>query len=158
MYADGIKVLHTAHRNRIALAVSYDLKFYLLPTADTLLDQNLMYRRSAQTVFRYLQKLFLRICYTASAAAKRKRRSYDKRQTYLFRYSHRVFYIVDNLGGYRRLAYLVQGVFKHLSVFRLVYRIYSRAEKSDTHLFEKAFLCKLHTQRQARLSAKSRQE
>ncbi len=154
MYANRVEVFHTAHGNCIALAVSDDFKFYFFPTADTFLNQYLMYRRSTQAVLCNFQKFILCICDTAAATAKRKCRSYDDRQSDLFGYAHRVFNIVDDFGRNSRLVDFRQRVLEHLSVFGFVDSIYSCAEKRDSHLVKESLFCKLHTKRQTGLSAK----
>ena len=145
MYADGVEVFHTAHGNRVALAVADNFEFDFFPSAYALLYEYLMNRGRPQTVFGNLQKLVHSICDSAARTAESKRGTDNNGQADFFGNSYCVFYIVDDFGRYRRLAYLGKRILEHLSVFCLVNRIGARTEKFYAHLVEETVLGKLHT-------------
>ena len=158
MDADGVKVLHRADGDNIALAVAHDLKFDLLPAGDALFDQHLRDGRKLQTVGGDLDQFFFVADDTAAGTAEGKGRTDDDRITDLSREFERGIHIVDDCGGNDRLADLQHGILEHLAVLRLVDGVGSCAQQLDAVLFQKAFLGELHGERQTCLTAQRGQQ
>ena len=71
MDADGVKVLHVADRDDVALGVTHDLVLDFLPAGNALLNEDLMDRGQAQTVCGNFVQLLAVLADAAAGAAHR---------------------------------------------------------------------------------------
>ena len=77
MNADRIHVFHRTHGDCIAAVIAHHFEFDFLPAGDAFFDEDLMDRRTVQTVLRNLFELFFRFSDAAARSAERKRGAHD---------------------------------------------------------------------------------
>ena len=153
MHADRVDVFHRADGDDVSLGVADDLELDLLPAGDALLNQDLGDWGQAQAVAGNLAELLLIVSNTAASAAHGERRTDDDRVLDLLNEGKTVLDGVDNLGRDAGLADLFHGVLEHLTVLRLVDGGRFGAQEFDVVGIQEAFLCQLHREGKACLSA-----
>ncbi len=144
MNTDGIKIFHRADCDNISLTVADNFEFYLFPSADAFLNQNLRDRRKSESVCGDLVKFSFRTGNSAARSSKSKCRPNDNRIADNLRKLHSVIDILHNFRGNTRLADLLHCIFKSLPVLCLMYRQRVSAQKLDVMLVQKTAFRKLH--------------
>ena len=153
MNADRVDVFHRADGDDVALGVADDLKLDLLPAGDALLNQDLGDWGEAQAVAGNLTELLLVVGDTAAGAAHGEGRTDDDRVVNLLDELQTVLNGVDYLGRDAGFADLFHGVLEHLAVLRLVDGGRFGAQQLNVVGIQEAFLCQLHREGKACLSA-----
>ena len=156
MHADRIQVLHVADRDHIARAVAHDLVLNLLPARNAALHEYLSHAGEAKAVLQNLDEGAAVFRNAAAAAAERVRRAQHDRIADFLRKRDAVLDIFDDLRRCDRLADLLHGLFKELSVLCLLDGQRRGADQADVVLRKKASLLELHREIEARLTAEGR--
>ena len=155
VHAHRVQVLHRAHGDGVALAVTHDLELDLFPPGDGLLHQNLGDGGQSQAVGRHFPQLLLVVDNAAARAAQGKGGADDHRVADLLGKSLRVFHGGDHLRGNAGLTDLLHGVLEHLPVLGLVDGLGRGAQQPHVVALQEALLGQLHGEGQARLAAKA---
>ena len=156
MHADRIQVLHVADCDHIARAVAHDLVLNLLPARNAALHEHLPHAGEAKTVLQNLDEGAAVFRNAAAAAAERVRRAQHDRIADFLRKRDSVLDIFDDLRCRDRLADLLHGLFKELSVLRLLDGQRRGADQAYVVFRKKASLLELHREIEARLTAEGR--
>ena len=153
MDTDGVEILHAAHRDGVADSVAHGLELYLLPAVDIALDEYLRYRRGIEPRLCGDGHLLAAVCDSASRAAERECGTDNDGIADAVGNGEGILEGAGDIGGDGRLAYLLHGQLKELSVLRLVDSLGIRAYQAHAVALEKALLVQLARECQTRLSA-----
>ena len=147
MNSNRIKVFHRADSNYITSAVTHNFKLNFFPARYTFFNQNLMNRRTMQTIVGNLTKLCPGICNTASSSTKSKSRPDNCRKSnHILCKVQGILVSRNNLRRNTRLTNCFHCILKHLPVFCLINCKRAGSQKLYPVTFQKARFSKLHTQ------------
>ena len=127
--ADRINILHVADSDTVPCTVAHHFIFDLLPSCNAPLHQNLAHSGEPQTVFQNAFQLFLVVCNTAAASAKRISRPEHYRISNGIRKGDAVLNGLHHLRSRTGLSDLFHGILKGLSVLCLFDGFCRRSKK-----------------------------
>ena len=151
--ADGVKVLHVADGDDVALVVAHDLVLDLFPAGDALFHQDLMDGGKAQTVGADLDQLFAGLADAAAGAAHGKGRADDDRIADAVGTGQCVLQRLHHLGGDDGLVQLFHRLLEQLTVLGAVDGLRLTGQQTDAGAVEVAGTGQLHGEVQAHLAA-----
>ena len=156
--ADGVKVLHVADRDDVALGVTHDLVLDFLPAGNALLYEDLMDRGQAQTVCGNFVQLLAVLADAAAGAAHREGGADDDGVADDLGKVQRVVQIFHNFRRDDGLVQLLHRVLEQLAVLGTVNRVGLAGQQADAAAVQKSAAGQLHRQVQAHLAAQVRQD
>ena len=158
MDAHRVDILHRAHRDHVACGVPHGFKFDLFPACDAFFHQHLADRRQIQPGSRDSRE-FLRVFGNAAASsAQRIGRTDDDWIADLLGNAQRFLHGHGRRRRDHRLPHLLQRLPEAFPVLRPLDALQVRTQQAHAVFFQGSVPAQLHGQRQARLSAESRQQ
>ena len=153
MHPYRIEIFHRADGDHIVLAVPHHLKLDLFPSGNAPLHQHLADGGKPKPIAADLPQLLWILDNTAAGTAQSKGRAQNHRITDLLGKLFGALHIGHHHGRHHRLTDLHHGVLKQLTVLRPVNSLRIGSQQLHPMLFQKAFLCQLHREGQARLTS-----
>ena len=153
MNTNRVDVFHTADGNGMVSGVTHDLKLNLLIALNTLLNQNLVYRRQLKGIQTDLNQFFLVVCEAATGTAQSKGRTQNNRIANAQSSFLGFLDGVSDLRGNHRLTDGLTHFLKQLSVLSTLNGFAAGTQQLHTTLLQNALLLQLHSQVQTGLTA-----
>ena len=151
--ADGVKVLHIADGDDVALVVAHDLVLDLFPARDALFYQDLMDGGKTEAVGADLDELCLVLADAAAGAAHGEGGADDDRVADAVGAGQSVFQRLHDLGGDDGLMQLLHRLLEQLAVLGAVDGLGLAGQQTDAGTVEVAGTGQLHGEVQAHLAA-----
>ena len=157
MHAHRVEVFNRADNDAVVVFIAYNLHLVLFPAENGLLNQQFMRRRRIKTTFANRQKLIFVVGNTAARTAHCERRTNQGREADLFLRCQSFVHGVADKRFRARQTDFFHRFFKAAAVFRLVNRVFGRANQLDVVFRQHAVARQIQRTVQRGLAAHGRQ-
>ena len=131
MHAHRVEVFNRANDDAVVVFIAYNFHLVLFPAENRLLNQQFMRRRRIKTAFANCQKFVFIVGNTAARTTHRERRTNQGREADLFLRCQSFVHGVADKRFRARQTDFFHRFFKAAAVFRLVNRVFGRANQLD---------------------------
>ena len=150
--AQGVEVLHAGHGEAVVVGIADDLKLYLLPSLQTLLNENL--GGKGEGALGYLLEHLLVLADTAAQTTEGIGATNHDGITYLACRGNGVLYVLASLAYGRLHVYLVQFLYKKVAVLSVHDGLHTGTQNLHAVLLESAVEVEFCTTVECGLSSK----